>query len=177
MHRVAGSVLGAILVTGTVAAAVVGLPTVASAATQEASSITLGLITTPVVYGSESQVFKGTVTGQTGDGYPTTGTVQVVASLTGSATTTPLCTGSLTGGKTDVATFTCDQTTATLLAASGPYTVIAKYTGGASSDATYSYGASTSNPLALTVTPASMTPTVTLSAITSTVSYGSDLHP
>ncbi len=180
MHRVMGSVLGAILVTGTLAA-VVGLPTVASAASQrtstvttETSSITLANVTTPVTYGAESQVFKGTVTGITGDGYPE-GTVTVLASPTGSTTTTPLCTGSLAVGKTDIATFTCDQTTgAKLTASASAYTVVAHYSGGASSTTKYSYGASESNPLVLTVAPATKTPTVSLSAITSTVSYGAE---
>ncbi len=181
VHQVVGSVLGAILVTGALSAAVVGLPTASSAATQrtsavttETSTLTLGLVTTPVTYGAETQVFKGTVTGVTGKGYPT-GTVTVLASPTGSTTSTPLCTGSLTVGHTEVANFTCDQTTATVLTASASaYTVVAHYSGGASSITTYSYSASTSTPQALTVTPATKTPTVTLSTITSTVSYGAE---
>ena len=174
-RRVAGSLLGAILLMGAGSVVVLGLsPTAASAATQVSSSITLAAVTSPVTYGSEAQTFTGTVAGVAGDGYPTTGSVQVIAT-----TGTKLCTGTLitsTHG-TDAVSFNCAMQSATASALPpGTFTVHAHYAGGASSDTTYSYAPSTSTTQALDVTKALKTSTVSLNAITSTVSYGSELQ-
>ncbi len=73
-----------------------------------------------------------------------------------------------------VSSFTCDQTTPRKLSL-GRYVVHAHYTGGASSNSDYEYRAATSTTQTLTVVTRTLeTPTVTLSAITSTVSYGSE---
>lgn len=67
-------------------------------ATAETTTTSLNTLTSPIYYGSEtSETFTGTVTGQSGDGYPE-GTVAVYY---GSGPPTSLCSGALTGGSGD----------------------------------------------------------------------------
>jgi putative cell wall-binding protein len=105
-----------------------------------------------VTYGSESsQHFKVTVVGQTGDGYPTTGTVTI---RTGSGNTVGTC-GDRTNAASYAATYTCSLRPEALTAApSTPYTLHAYFSDGTSSTTNYTYNSSTSGT--------SATPTVTL---------------
>jgi putative cell wall-binding protein len=170
VRRVAGSVFGAILAVAVATAGVVGLSsTVASATTAESTTVSLNPPSTArVTSGSEPETFTGTVTGQSGDGYPKTGAVKVVA--TNGST---VCTGSLTAGTDDAADFTC--VVATMALGVGTYKVHAHYTGGQSSTSAHSYTASTSGTQSVTVaTPASLTPTVSLEPFASPVTYGSE---
>ena len=82
-------------------------------------------MTSPITYGSETtETFSGTVTGQSGDGYPE-GTVSVQSG------TTVLCSETLPAGSTGVATFSCSPTSDTVLGASTtPYPVTATFTPG-----------------------------------------------
>jgi putative cell wall-binding protein len=129
-------------------------PLMVVAPTTETPTVSLNAITSPVVFGAEDQTFRGTVTGQTGHGYPTTGAVTVRT-----ASTVVICTGSLTAGAGFAANYTCSQNTASKLAV-GTYTVHAHYTGGASSNVNYKYGAASSSPRALKVTAPIATTTV-----------------
>ncbi len=97
-------------------------------------------IASSTTYGSETtETFAGTVTGQSGDGFPQ-GTVTVSY---GSATT--LCQSTLSGGSGDVANFSCSLTATQL--PSGPYTnVVATYAAGTSSNGDFSYNGSASSP-------------------------------
>jgi putative cell wall-binding protein len=136
----------------------------------KATSTTLNTFTTPVAHGFESQTFTGTVTGVTGDGYPTSGAVTVVAT-----TSTTVCTGSLTGGSGFTATYSCYQSSASLLG-NGTYSLHARYAGGTSSAVAYSYTPSTSTP-AKTLSVVTATPlaaTVTLNPVTTPVVKGAE---
>ena len=108
-----------------------------------------------VNYGSEtSQHLKVTVTGQTSDGNPTTGTVAI---RTSSGSTVGTCSGRTASGS-DAATYTCMLTPAALTASpSTPYALHAYFSDGTSTTTNYTYNASTS------ASPASSTPTVSLS--------------
>ncbi len=164
------AVCGAVLTVAAAATATAGLGSaVAAAATAEPTTVSLNTPTAPrVTPGSESETFTGTVTGQSGDGYPTTGAVAVVA--TDGST---VCTGSLTVGSGDAADFTCAVSTMGL--AVGTYKLHAHYAGGTSSTSAYDYGASTSSTQSVTVaTPTAKTATVVLSAVTSPVVLGSE---
>ena len=125
---------------------------------------------TTINYGSEtSETLSGTVTGITGDGNPT-GTVTVQAGAT------TLCTGAtLTNSGTFAATFSCPISSATLLGASGTaYSVTASFGGGASSNTNFTYTASTSAAQSLTVNPAPVGTTTSLTMSPTTVTYGSE---
>ncbi len=138
--------------------------------TPKTPAVVLAKITSPLTYGAEAQTFTGTVTGPAGDGYPEAGAVTVKTS-----TDVVLCTGALSEpGSGTVAHFSCDASTKTKLAA-GTYTVHAHYTGGASSDAAYTYSAATSGTQSFTVgAPISKTPAVVLAKFTSPVTYGAE---
>ncbi len=170
VRRVTGSMLGALLAVAAASAGMAGLsPAIASAATAEVATVSLNPPSpSRVVLGSESETLTGTVTGKSGDGYPKTGAVEVVAT-----NGTTLCTGSLTVGSADAADFTCVVSSDPL--AVGTYEVHAHYTGGTSSTSAYSYAAATSGTEPVTVaTPTSKTATVSLSQITSPVAHGSE---
>ena len=129
-------------------------------------------MTSPVTYGAETtETFSGTVTGQSGDGYPE-GTVSVQSG------TTVLCSETLPAGSTDVATFSCSPTSDTVLGASTtPYPISATFTPGgtSSSNANFTYTTSTSTPAqSLRVNPESEGTTTSLNAVTSPVTYGAE---
>ena len=104
----------------------------------EATTTSLNAVTSPVTYGAEtSEIFSGTVTGASGDGYPE-GTLSVQSG------TTVLCSETLPAGTTDVASFSCSPTSGTVLGASAtPYPVTATFTPGttSSSNADFTYSA------------------------------------
>ena len=140
----------------------------------ESTTTSLTAVTSPVTYGAETtETFSGTVTGQSGDGYPE-GTVSVQSG------TTVLCSETLPAGSTDVATFSCSPTSDTVLGASTtPYPVTATFTPGgtSSSNADFTYTTSTSTPAqSLTVNPESESTTTSLNAVTSPVTYGVGGH-
>ncbi len=109
----------------------------------EATTTSLNAVTSPITYGSETtETFTGTVTGQSGDGYPQ-GTLSVQSGAT------VLCSETLPAGTTDVASFSCSPTSGTLLAASTtPYPVTATFTPAttSSSNTNFTYTGSTSTP-------------------------------
>ncbi len=168
MHRVVGSLFGAVLAVGAASAGAVGLSSgVASAASTVApTSVSLSTRSaSQVTVGKEAETFTGTVTGMTPDGRPT-GTVTVVAT-----NTSTVCTVTMSSGTGDVGDFTCTISTMGLNSA-GTYTVKAHYTGGASTPTGNTYAAKTStNTLSLRVTIPE-TPSVTLHTITSPVAHG-----
>ena len=87
------------------------------------------------------------------DGIPA-GTVTVYYDY-GVAGQTELCQATLSGGSGDSVNYSCSLASATQLPA-GPYTnVVASYSGGSSSNSSFTYNASTSSPQSLTVSPAS----------------------
>ena len=110
----------------------------------ETTTASLSVSQPSVTYGFETtETFSGTVTGQTGDGYPE-GTVAVDY---GSAPATQICSVPLTGGSGDTATYTCTLTASQL--ALGSYTnVVAVFTPGtpSSSNGTFAYTGSSSTP-------------------------------
>ena len=136
-----------------------------------ATTTSLNAVASPITYGSEaSETFSGTVTGVNGDGNPT-GTVTVQAGAT------TLCTdATLTPNGAFSATFSCPISSATLLAASGtPYSITASFGGGASSNTNFAYTTSTSTPAQnLTVNPAPVGTTTSLTVSPTTINYGSE---
>ncbi|HSZ35510.1 MAG TPA: fibronectin type III domain-containing protein, partial [Acidimicrobiales bacterium] len=128
-------------------------------------------IATSTTYGSETtETFAGTVTGQSGDGFPQ-GTVTV---FYGSPTQTQLCHATLSGGSGDVADFSCSLT-ATQLAAGSFTNVVATYAAGTSSNGNFSYNTSTSSPAqSFTVSPEAENTTTALNAVTPSVTFGSE---
>lgn len=144
-------------------------------ATAEATTTSLNTLTSPIYYGSEtSETFTGTVTGQSGDGYPE-GTVAVYY---GSGPPTELCSGALTGGSGDTASYSCSLTAIQLPAAtySNVDAVFTPGTPTGSEDPTYTYGTSTSAAQSFTVsTPAPETTTTSLNTVTSPITYGSEI--
>jgi hypothetical protein len=132
----------------------------------------LGLSLASVAYGSEtSEIFTVTVTGQSGDGYPE-GTVTVYNS------STELCSVTLNANSAYSAVATCSLTAHEL--AGGSYSdVFATYSPGtpSSSNASYTYGTSSSTPVqafsvASVKTAATTTTSLELSA--RRVTYGDE---
>ena len=137
-----------------------------------ATTTSLNGITSPVTFGAEtSEIFSGTVTGQSGDGYPQ-GTVSVQSGAT------VLCSETLPAGSTDVASFSCSPTSGTVLAASStPYSVTVTFTPVApsSSNTNVTYTGSTSSPgQNLTVNGAPESTTTSLNTVTSPISLGAE---
>ena len=132
----------------------------------------LGLSLASVAYGSEaSEIFTVTVTGQSGDGHPE-GTVAVYNS------STELCSATLNANSAYSAVATCSLT-AFQLASSGYNDVFATYSPGApsSSNASYTYGTSSSTPAqAFSVGTVNTTATTTTSLELSAreVTYGDE---
>jgi hypothetical protein len=137
----------------------------------ENTSTSLSLSSSNTTYGSENNVtFSGTITGQSGDGYPE-GTVTV---KTGSTT---LCTATLGTGSSDTNNYSCSISAAndTLLSASGTaYSVTASYAAGASSNGNFTYATSTSGAQSLTVNPESEGTSISISPATTSTTYGSE---
>ncbi len=121
----------------------------------ENTTTVLNAVTSPITFGSETtETFTGTVTGQSGDGFPQ-GTVTVSY---GSPTQTQLCQSTLSGGSGDVANFSCSLTASQLPAATYS-SVVATYAAGTSSNGNFSYNTSTSTPAqSFTVNPATTSP-------------------
>jgi hypothetical protein len=128
----------------------------------------LGLSLASVAYGSEtSEIFTVTVTGQSGDGHPE-GTVAVYNS------STKLCSATLNPVGGHSASATCSLTAHEL--AGGSYSdVFATYSPGtpSSSNASYTYGTSSSTPVqSFSVGSANTTTGLALSSVS--VAYGSE---
>ena len=115
----------------------------------KSTTTTLHPVTSPITVGAETaETFSGTVTGQSGDGYPE-GTVTVENG------TTTLCSQTLPSGSGDSTTYSCSLTASQLGA--GTYSSVeAVFTPGtsSSSNADFGYTGSASTPLqSLTVKP------------------------
>ncbi|HSZ37740.1 MAG TPA: hypothetical protein VK773_11675, partial [Acidimicrobiales bacterium] len=147
--------------------------TVNPSVSTEPTTTALNAVTSSITYGSETaETFTGTVTGQSGDGYPE-GTVTVYY---GSPTQVALCSQTLPAGSTDVSSFTCSLT-ATQLAAGSFTNVVAVYSPGgtSSSNSSFTYTTSTSTPAqSFTVNAASESTTTSLNAIATSTTYGSE---
>ena len=93
-----------------------------------ATTTTLSLSSPSVTFGAEtSEIFTGTVTGETGNGYPE-GTVSVQSGAT------PLCSEILPAGSGDSAGYSCSPTSGSVLAASTTaYPITATFTPGTTS--------------------------------------------
>jgi uncharacterized ParB-like nuclease family protein len=120
----------------------------------KSTTTTLHAVTSPITVGAETvESFSGTVTGQSGDGYPE-GTVTVKNG------TTTLCSEILPAGSGDSATYSCSLTASQLSA--GTYSSVdAVFTPGtnSSSNVDFSYAGSTSTPAqSLTVKPSTTAP-------------------
>ncbi len=117
---------------------------------------TTSLSVPTLTFGSEGSpaAFTGTVAGPSAsDGIPA-GTVTVYYNY-GVTGQTQLCQQTLSGGSGDSVNYSCLLASATELPV-GPYTnVVASYSGGSSSNSSFTYNASTSSPQSLTVSPAS----------------------
>ena len=126
------------------------------AASVTPENTTTSLTVPTLTYGSEGSpaAFTGTVAGPSAsDGIPA-GTVTVYYDY-GVTGQTELCQETLSGGSGDSVNYSCSLASATQLPA-GPYTnVVASYSGGSSSNSSFTYNASTSSPQSLTVSPAS----------------------
>ncbi len=109
----------------------------------ESTTTSLNAVTSPITYGSETaETFSGTVTGQSGDGYPE-GTV----TLYYGTTPVSLCSETLPSGSGDSAGFSCSLTSSQL--AVGTYSSVdAVFSPGgtSSSNPDYTYTTSTSTP-------------------------------
>ena len=166
--------LSAILAAGAISLPLLASTTSAFAATSESTTVTLSAVTSSVTYGSEgAETFSATVTGQSGDGYPE-GTVDFNYGL---GPTTMCSSSTSTATTSDTATYSCSLA-ATQLAPTTYSEVDAVYTPGSpsSSNTGYTYTTSTSTPtqsFTVNAAPAEST-TVTLSAVTSPVTYGSE---
>jgi hypothetical protein len=115
----------------------------------KSTTTTLHPVTSPITVGAETaETFSGTVTGQSGDGYPE-GTVTVKNG------TTTLCSETVPAGSGDSTTYSCSLTASQLSA--GTYSSVdAVFTPGtsSSSNADFSYTGSASTPVqSLTVKP------------------------
>ena len=116
---------------------------------------TTSLTVPTLTFGSEGSpvAFTGTVAGPSAsDGIPA-GTVTVYYDY-GVTGQTQLCQQTLSGGSGDSVSYSCSLASATQLPA-GPYTnVVASYSGGSSSNSSFTYNTSASSPQSLTVSPA-----------------------
>jgi hypothetical protein len=154
-------------------------PTAAQADTEAvsppgATTTTLSLSSPSVTFGAEgSETFSGTVTGETGNGYPE-GTVTVQSGAT------TLCSEVLPAGSGDNAGYSCSPSSGSVLAASATaYPITATFTPGttSSSMSSSSYTASTSTPAqSLTVNASTSTESTTtsLNAVASPITYGAE---
>ena len=137
----------------------------------ENTSTSLSLSSSSTTYGSENNViFSGTITGQSGDGYPE-GTVAVKTGLT------TLCTVTLGTGSSDTNNYSCSISAANdnLLSASGTaYSVTASYAAGTSSNGNFTYATSTSGAQSLTVNAESEGTSISISPATTSTTYGSE---
>ena len=117
---------------------------------------TTSLTVPALTYGSEGPpaAFTGTVAGPSAsDGIPA-GTVTVYYDY-GVTGQTELCQATLSGGSGDSVNYSCSLASATQLPAGAYTNVVASYSGGSSSNSSFTYNASTSSPQGLTVSPAS----------------------
>ena len=133
------------------------------------TTTTLSRSAASVAYGSETaETFSATVTGVTGGGYPE-GTVQIRKT-----TTVVVCAATLTAASetTASATYKCSLTASQLGAAS--YTAKAVYEGGTSSNGDYAYTTSTSGTASFAVTREAELSSITLSAVTTPIAFGSE---
>ena len=144
-------------------------------AAPESTTTSLNLSSPSVTVGAEtSEIFSGTVTGQSGDGYPE-GTVTVQSGAT------PLCSEILPAGSGDSAGYSCSPTNGSVLAASATaYPITATFTPGTASSSSidFSYTGSTSSPAQNLTVNASSTSTVStttsLNTVTSPITYGAE---
>ena len=176
MHKPHVVHLSAILAAGAISLALLASTTSAFAASPRitvpiGTTTSLGLSLTSVAYGSEtSEIFRVSVTGLSGDGYPE-GTVAVYNS------STELCSATLVPITSDSASATCALTAFELV--TGAYDdVFATYAPGipSSSDTSYTYTTSNSSPVqAFSVGSASKYSTLTkVSKSPSIVTYGNE---
>ncbi len=143
-------------------------------ATPESTTTSLTLPT--LTYGAEGSpaAFTGTVAGPSAsDGIPA-GTVTVYYDY-GVAGQTQLCQATLSGGSGDSVNYSCSLASATQLPAGAYTNVVASYSGGSSSNTSFTYNASTSSPQGLTVSPEAENTTTSLTL--PTLTYGSEGSP
>jgi hypothetical protein len=138
----------------------------------EGTTTSLNAVTTPITYGSETaETFTGTVTGQSGDGYPK-GSVTVYYG----ASPTVLCNEALPAGSGDSANFSCALTASQLTPNSyGSVDAVFTPAGTSSSNPDFTYTTSTSTPTqSITVDPLSVGTTTSLNAVTTPITYGAE---
>ena len=143
-------------------------------AASASTTTSLNLSSPSLTVGSESsEIFSGTVTGHSGDGYPQ-GTVTVQSGAT------VLCSEVLPSGSGDSAGYSCSPTNGSVLAASAtPYPITATFAPGttSSSSVDYSYTTSTSSPaqnLTVNASSSATSTTTSLNAVTSPITYGAE---
>ena len=146
--------------------------TVSTSVSTEPTTTSLNSVTSPITFGSEtSEVFTGTVTGQSGDGNPQ-GTVTIYEG----SPATELCQSTLTASGANAATFSC-ALSASQLAAATYNGVDAVYAPGSpsSSNTNFTYTTSTSTPAqSFSVSPVSVGTTTSLNSVTSPITFGSE---
>ena len=151
-----------------------GLTVSPASATPESTTTSLTLPT--LTYGAEGSpaAFTGTVAGPSApDGIPA-GTVTVYDDY-GVAGQTQLCQATLSGGSGDSVNYSCSLASATQLPAGAYTNVVASYSGGSSSNTSFTYNASTSSPQGLTVSPEAESTTTSLTL--PTLTYGAEGSP
>ena len=147
-----------------------------SPASATPENTTTSLTVPTLTFGSEGSpaAFTGTVAGpSSADGVPA-GTVTVYDDY-GVTGQTQLCQETLSGGSGDSVNYSCSLASATQLPAGAYTNVVAAYSGGSSSNTSFTYNASTSSPLGLTVSPepANTTTSLTVPGLT----FGSEGAP
>ena len=145
-----------------------------ASATPENTTTSLSVPT--LTFGSEGSpvAFTGTVAGpSSADGVPA-GTVTVYYDY-GVTGQTQLCQETLSGGSGDSVNYSCSLASATQLPAGAYTNVVAAYSGGSSSNTSFTYNASTSSPQGLTVSPEPANTTTSLSV--PTLTFGSEGSP
>ena len=147
-----------------------------SPASATPENTTTSLTVPGLTFGSEGSpaAFTGTVAGpSSADGVPA-GTVTVYYDY-GVTGQTQLCQETLSGGSGDSVNYSCSLASATQLPAGAYTNVVAAYSGGSSSNTSFTYNASTSSPQGLTVSPepANTTTSLTVPGLT----FGSEGSP
>ena len=147
-----------------------------SPASATPENTTTSLTVPSLTFGSEGSpaAFTGTVAGpSSADGIPA-GTVTVYYDY-GVTGQTQLCQETLSGGSGDSVNYSCSLASATQLPAGAYTNVVAAYSGGSSSNTSFTYNASTSSPQGLTVSPeaANTTTSLTVPGLT----FGSEGSP